>query len=69
MFPLSIQVEEILKDRIEDNWRDVSRALVSCDPLGSAKIFPSELRRILEKHCLPVSDEHFQRYTKDFISD
>ncbi|XP_023929939.1 EF-hand calcium-binding domain-containing protein 6 [Lingula anatina] len=52
-------VEEILRDKATDNWRPISVALVAYDERGDGMIQDGQLRRILDKFCLPVSEEHF----------
>ena len=55
-----VQVEDLLRERIQNCWREFSRAIVKSDSSGTGKVYPRELRRTLEKYTLPVSDEHFE---------
>lgn len=48
-----------MRDKIQSEWVEMSRALLSRDPQGSGRMKPGHLRKILETFCLPMSDEHF----------
>ncbi|XP_071791136.1 EF-hand calcium-binding domain-containing protein 6-like [Asterias amurensis] len=52
-------VEDILREKIEEYWKSVSSAYRLADPEGTGAIGYKPLKRILNRHVLPVSDEHF----------
>lgn len=52
-------VDEILRDKLTESWDSVAYKLKSYDPLNSAKINKSHLRKIITNYCIPISDEHF----------
>lgn len=57
----SVQVEDLLCEKIGQKWKDVSTAVVKNDPLSTGTISPKVLRRILEKYTLPLSDNHYEK--------
>ena len=61
MNTLLFKVEEILCTKVEDNWKHLAADLVACDPVETRKVSPKQMRRILEKYSLPVSDQHFEK--------
>ncbi|XP_006816237.1 EF-hand calcium-binding domain-containing protein 6-like [Saccoglossus kowalevskii] len=54
-------VEEILRKKIAEYWKSVSAAFVVVDPEKTGRISKRHLKRILENHVLPVSDDHFEK--------
>ncbi|KAF6034130.1 EFCAB6 [Bugula neritina] len=52
-------VDEILCQKLTENWSIISPKLKSYDPLNSAKINKSLLRKIITQYCIPISDDHF----------
>ncbi|XP_077999888.1 EF-hand calcium-binding domain-containing protein 6-like isoform X2 [Glandiceps talaboti] len=54
-------VEDILREKITEYWKSVSAAFVAVDPEKTGKISKVHLKRILDKHVLPVSDDHFEK--------
>ena len=56
-----LKVEDVIRQKIEDQWQDFSRAIVLKDQDGTGRLYPKELRRIVEKFCIPMSNEHFER--------
>jgi Ca2+-binding EF-hand superfamily protein len=59
MCPCS-QVEEILRNKIKDNWQSVSNAFIHVDTNRDGHLSRVELRRLLERYCLPLTEEHFE---------
>lgn len=52
-------VEDILQSKITDNWKAIASAYLGVDTDRDGSISRSELRQLLERFCLPVSDDHF----------
>lgn len=52
-------VEDILRAKITDNWKLIASAYLGVDVDRDGSISRDELRQLLEKYCLPVSDDHF----------
>ena len=61
MNTFTVKVEEILCTKVEDNWKHLAADLVACDSVETRKVSPKQMRRILEKYSLPVSDQHFEK--------
>ncbi|PKU39527.1 ef-hand calcium-binding domain-containing protein 6 [Limosa lapponica baueri] len=64
-----IEVEEILSDKITENFRE---ALQSYDPKCTGTINRSHLRKVLQLCCFSLSDQHFMKLCykyKDNSSD
>ena len=55
------QVEDLLREKITANWKDIAAAIVNCDALNTRKVYPKELRKIIEKYCIPISDDHYEK--------
>lgn len=53
-------VEDILRAKITDNWKAIASAYLGVDGDRDGSISRDELRLLLEKYCLPVSDDHFE---------
>ncbi|PFX18293.1 EF-hand calcium-binding domain-containing protein 6 [Stylophora pistillata] len=53
-------VEDILRTKITDNWKAIASAYLGVDEDRDGSISRDELRLLLEKYCLPVSDDHFE---------
>jgi Ca2+-binding EF-hand superfamily protein len=43
-----------------DNWKSIATAYINIDDNRDGSISRGELRKLLEKYCLPVSDEHYE---------
>ena len=54
-----IQVEDILRSKITENWKSIASAYMKVDNNRDGSVSRDELRRLLEKYCLPLSDDHF----------
>ncbi|XP_078272629.1 EF-hand calcium-binding domain-containing protein 6 [Rhinoraja longicauda] len=57
-------VEDILCDKIRTNWDEIQKCFLKSDPEKTGKISLAELRRVMETHCLPISDQHFEKLCK-----
>ncbi|KAK3701543.1 hypothetical protein QZH41_020531 [Actinostola sp. cb2023] len=53
-------VEDILRGKIMENWKTIASAYISIDDNRDGSISREELRKLLEKYCLPLSDEHYE---------
>ncbi|XP_035663860.1 EF-hand calcium-binding domain-containing protein 6-like [Branchiostoma floridae] len=54
-------VEDILREKLTENWNAMLGMYQSFDPDATGTITRRELRRILDTFGLPVSDEHFEK--------
>ncbi|KAM7127249.1 LOW QUALITY PROTEIN: EF-hand calcium-binding domain-containing protein 6 [Ciconia maguari] len=54
-------VEEILSDKITENWKDFCKALQSYDPKCTGTINRSHLRKVLQLCCPSLSDQQFMK--------
>ncbi|XP_069759508.1 EF-hand calcium-binding domain-containing protein 6 isoform X2 [Narcine bancroftii] len=54
-------VEDILRDKIRHNWDEMRKSFMKNDPENTGMISLGELRKILETHCLTISDQHFEK--------
>ncbi|XP_072340615.1 EF-hand calcium-binding domain-containing protein 6 isoform X2 [Scyliorhinus torazame] len=54
-------VEDILRDKIKQNWKEIQKAFMKSDPERTGTICLAELRKILETYCLSISDQHFEK--------
>ncbi|XP_078423711.1 EF-hand calcium-binding domain-containing protein 6-like isoform X2 [Cetorhinus maximus] len=54
-------VEDILRDKLKQNWNDIQKAFMKSDPERTGTICLPELRKILETYCLSISDQHFEK--------
>ncbi|CAH1799481.1 unnamed protein product [Owenia fusiformis] len=53
-------VEDILKEKIEENFKPIGDAIVANDPKNEGRIAHSDLKNIIDKYVLPVSEDHFE---------
>ncbi|KAK6168917.1 hypothetical protein SNE40_020073 [Patella caerulea] len=53
-------VEDILREKINENWKNISEALVYHDFLDEGYITPANLKSVIDKYVLPISHDHFQ---------
>ncbi|XP_028408457.1 EF-hand calcium-binding domain-containing protein 6-like isoform X2 [Dendronephthya gigantea] len=53
-------VEEILRNKIKDNWQSVANAFIDVDTNRDGCLSRNELRKLLERYCLPLTDDHFE---------
>ncbi|XP_048404818.1 EF-hand calcium-binding domain-containing protein 6 isoform X2 [Stegostoma tigrinum] len=54
-------VEDLLRNKINQNWKDMQKALMKSDPERTGTISLAELRKILETYCFSISDQHFEK--------
>ncbi|XP_043565134.1 EF-hand calcium-binding domain-containing protein 6 [Chiloscyllium plagiosum] len=54
-------VEDILRNKINQNWKEMQKAFMKSDPEKTGTISLAELRKILETYCLSISDQHFEK--------
>ncbi|XP_076153339.1 EF-hand calcium-binding domain-containing protein 6-like [Alosa pseudoharengus] len=54
-------VEELLRDKLSESLTAVSLALGRLDRCGKGTVRQEELRKIIQQHGLPLSDQHFNR--------
>lgn len=54
-------IEEILCEKIEEYWKPISQSIRVADPEGSGSLSYQQLKKILARHVLPLSDEHFEK--------
>ncbi|XP_056373356.1 EF-hand calcium-binding domain-containing protein 6 [Hyla sarda] len=50
----------ILRDKISAHWKDLSKALQSCDAKGSGIVTRDQLKKILQSYCPSLSDDQCQ---------
>ncbi|KAL4233424.1 EF-hand calcium-binding domain-containing protein 6 [Mactra antiquata] len=53
-------IEDILKEKITEYWKNVSSALLDYDMKQNGFISHRNLKKVIDNYVLPVSDEHFQ---------
>uniref|UniRef100_UPI00089DAA5E EF-hand calcium-binding domain-containing protein 6-like n=1 Tax=Ciona intestinalis TaxID=7719 RepID=UPI00089DAA5E len=54
-------VEEILREKLSENYRMVADEYSALDTTGDGRISRTHLRRLINRYALPVSDEHFNK--------
>ncbi|XP_062373460.1 EF-hand calcium-binding domain-containing protein 6-like [Sardina pilchardus] len=54
-------VEELLRDKLSESLAAVSLALGQLDRRGKGTVRQEELRKIMQQHDLPLSDQHFNQ--------
>nr|XP_042704136.1 EF-hand calcium-binding domain-containing protein 6 isoform X2 [Chrysemys picta bellii] len=59
-------VEDILSDKITENWKDFHKALQTCDPKCTGIISRNQLRKIVHIYCPSLSDEQFTKLCHKF---
>jgi hypothetical protein len=58
---LNFQIEEILREKITENWKNVSGAIMDHDHRREGRIPASKMKKVIDLYVLPVSDSHFER--------
>lgn len=48
-----------MRAKITDNWKAIASAYLGIDGDRDGSISCDELKLLLEKYCLPVSEDHF----------
>ena len=56
------QIEELLCEKLAEHWAQVSEGLTRADPGRTGRVTPRELRKVVERACVPLSNEHFTKY-------
>ena len=56
-----LKVEKLLRDKIEERWKEVSSAIMSTDKEGTHMISTNNMRNIIETYALPLSNDHFEK--------
>lgn len=57
-------VEDLLQQKIILRWKSFTAALKQCDPTGTGYISPTNLKKVLDKVAIPLSDEHYDSLLK-----
>ncbi|OWF48504.1 EF-hand calcium-binding domain-containing protein 6 [Mizuhopecten yessoensis] len=52
-------VEEILREKITENWKSVSGAIVDFDHKDKGYITQQQMKKVIDDYVLPISDQHF----------
>uniref|UniRef100_A0A674KIF1 EF-hand domain-containing protein n=1 Tax=Terrapene triunguis TaxID=2587831 RepID=A0A674KIF1_9SAUR len=58
-------VEDILSDKITENWKDFHKALKTCDPKCTGIISRNQLKKIVHIYCPSLSNEQFTKHKKN----
>nr|XP_025042844.1 EF-hand calcium-binding domain-containing protein 6 isoform X2 [Pelodiscus sinensis]XP_025042845.1 EF-hand calcium-binding domain-containing protein 6 isoform X3 [Pelodiscus sinensis] len=58
--------EDILSDKITENWKDFHKALQTSDPKCTGIISRNQLRKIVQLYCPSLSDEQFTKLCHKF---
>ncbi|KAL2102745.1 hypothetical protein ACEWY4_001913 [Coilia grayii] len=56
-----LQVEELLRHKLSRSHAAVSQALCQLDWKGRGTVGQEELRKVIQKYSLPLTDQHFHR--------
>ncbi|XP_041934328.1 EF-hand calcium-binding domain-containing protein 6-like isoform X3 [Alosa sapidissima] len=59
-------VEELLRDKLSESLTAVSLTLGQLDRCGKGTVRQEELRKIIQQHGLPLSDQHFNRLCEPY---
>lgn len=54
-------MEELLQQSLSKNWQLVADAVGNLDVSGSGYLKQDELKKLIEKFAMPLSDDHFQK--------
>ncbi|XP_041351388.1 EF-hand calcium-binding domain-containing protein 6-like [Gigantopelta aegis] len=57
-------VEDLLREKITERWKSVAKAIVFYDRRAEGLMAPRNLKKIIDRHILPVSTEHFEHMLK-----
>ena len=49
-----------MRSKITENWKSIGEAYMKVNDNRDGSISKDELRKLLEKFCLPLSDDHFE---------
>lgn len=53
-------IEDILREKITENWKNVSGAIMDYDHKREGRIAASKMKKVIDLYVLPVSDSHFE---------
>lgn len=54
-------IEEIVREKIEEQWKPISKAIIAADPQGTGALSYRALKNILDQCVVPLSGDHFQK--------
>ncbi|XP_063073208.1 EF-hand calcium-binding domain-containing protein 6-like [Engraulis encrasicolus] len=60
------QIEGLLRARLSKSSAAVSQALCQLDRAGRGTVAQEDLRRVIQQHGLPLTDQHFHRLCEPF---
>lgn len=60
MVEFLFQVVDILRNKIKENWQSVSSAFMTVDANRDGYLSRDELRNLLAKFSLSLTNEHFE---------
>ncbi|XP_036423841.1 LOW QUALITY PROTEIN: EF-hand calcium-binding domain-containing protein 6 [Colossoma macropomum] len=60
-------VEEILKEKLSEQYDSLMVSLSLADPMQSCCVPPEDLRKLIQQYGLPLSDSHFNKLCEPFI--
>ncbi|KAK7503096.1 hypothetical protein BaRGS_00005722 [Batillaria attramentaria] len=52
-------IEDLLQEKITQYWKNVAENLMLYDTQGKGYITPQQLKRVIDRQVLPISDDHF----------
>nr|KAG5711061.1 hypothetical protein BaRGS_013795 [Batillaria attramentaria] len=55
----SLRIEDLLQEKITQYWKNVAENLMLYDTQGKGYITPQQLKRVIDRQVLPISDDHF----------
>lgn len=55
-------MEGVLRDKITEYWKPFYDTITKMDPDGERLITPRQLKKALDRHILPIGDDHFEKY-------
>ncbi len=59
---MSLQVEQILKEKLSENYDMLIESITNTTQNQSDTIPPEDLRRLIRQHGLPLSERHFSKW-------
>ena len=54
-----MQIEDLLQEKITQYWKNVAENIMLYDAEGKGYITPKQMKRVIERQIMPVSDDHF----------
>lgn len=63
-----LQVEELLREKITQYWKNVAENLMLYDAEGKGYVTPKQMKRVIERQVMPVSDDHFAQWVRGDFS-